>query len=66
VLFVEVKHLFSITLEERKGGESLECFSLKNFDRTRSRVDLRVRSVPAVAEARGLGFCTGTSGHSWD
>jgi hypothetical protein len=44
-----MKCLFSIAPEARKGDESPECLSLKNFnwtlDRTRSRVDLHVRSV---------------------
>jgi hypothetical protein len=48
-VFEKMKCLFSIALEARKGGESLEFLSLKNsnrtLDRTRSRVDLRVRSV---------------------
>jgi hypothetical protein len=35
-------------------------------DRTRSRLNGRVRSVAAVAEAHELGFCTGASDHSWD
>jgi hypothetical protein len=52
VEFEEMKCLFSIVPEVRKGGESLECLSLKNsnrtLDRTRSRVDLRVRSVQTV------------------
>jgi hypothetical protein len=65
-VFEEMKCLFSIVSEARKGGESPECLSLKNFNRTRSREDLRVRSVAAVAEARGLGFCTGASDHSRD
>jgi hypothetical protein len=61
---VEVKCLFSIAPEARKGGESPECLSLKNsnrkLDRTQSKVDLRVRS--ALVEGRGvarLGFVTG-------
>jgi hypothetical protein len=63
-VFEEMKYLFSITPEARKGGESPECLFLKNFnrtlDRTRSRMDLRVRS--ALVEGRGtarLGFVTG-------
>jgi hypothetical protein len=55
MLLVEMKCLFSIAPEARKGGESPECLSLKNsnqtLDRTRSRVDLRVRS--AQVEGRG-------------
>jgi hypothetical protein len=39
-------------------------------DRTLTRRGLvltrRVRSVTAAAEARGLGFCTGTSRYSWN
>jgi hypothetical protein len=61
---VEVKCLFSIASEARNGGESPEYLSLKNsnrtLDRTRSRVDLRVRS--ALVKGRGatrLGFVTG-------
>jgi hypothetical protein len=63
-VLVEIKYIFSIAPEARKGGECLECLSLKNsnrmLDRTRSRVDLRVRS--AQVEGRGaahLGFVTG-------
>jgi hypothetical protein len=63
VLFMEMKCLLSIAPEARKGGESLECLSLKNsnrtLDRTRSRVDLRVRL--AQVKGRGaarLGFVT--------
>jgi hypothetical protein len=63
-LCVEAKRLFSIAPEARKGGESPECLSLKNsnrtLDRTRSRVDLHVRL--AKVEGRGavrLGFVTG-------
>jgi hypothetical protein len=45
-VFEEMKCLFFITPEVRKGGESLECLFLKNFnwtlDRTWSMVDLRV------------------------
>jgi hypothetical protein len=44
-MFEEMKCLFSIAPEARKGGESLECFSLKNSNWTRSRVDLHVRLV---------------------
>jgi hypothetical protein len=44
-VFEEMKCLFSITPEVRKGGKSPECLSLKNSNRTRSRVDLRVRLV---------------------
>jgi hypothetical protein len=63
-LCVEAKRLFSIAPEARKGDESLKCLSLKNsnqtLDRTRSKVDLRVRL--AQVEGRGavrLGFVTG-------
>jgi hypothetical protein len=63
-LCVEVKCLFYIMPEARKGGNSPNCLSLKNsnrtLDRTRSRVDLHVRS--AQVEGRGaarLGFVTG-------
>jgi hypothetical protein len=63
-VFEEMKCLFSIMPEARKGGESPECLFLKNFnwtlDRTWSMVDLRVRS--AQVEGRGatrLGFVTG-------
>jgi hypothetical protein len=33
-VLVEIKYLFSITPEVRKGGENPERFSLKNRDRT--------------------------------
>jgi hypothetical protein len=63
-VLVEIKCIFSIMPEARKGDESSEYLSLKNsnrtLDRTRSRVDLRVRS--AQVEGRGatrLGFVTG-------
>jgi hypothetical protein len=59
-LFGEVKCLFSIAPEVEIEGESPVCFSLKNSDRTWSRVDLRVRS--AQVKGRGaahLGFVTG-------
>jgi hypothetical protein len=67
--FVEVKYLFfSIVPKARNGGESSGCLSLKNFDRTldrtRSRMDLRVQSVAAAAETRGLGFRTSASGQA--
>jgi hypothetical protein len=57
--------IFFIAPKARNGGESLGCLSLKNFDRTldrtRSRMDLRVRSVAAAAETCVLGFRTGAS-----
>jgi hypothetical protein len=48
-IFEEMKCLFCIGPETRKGGESPKLLSLKNsnrtLDRMRSKVDLRVRSV---------------------
>jgi hypothetical protein len=34
MLFMEIKCLFSIAPEARKGGKSLECLSLKNSNQT--------------------------------
>jgi hypothetical protein len=70
VLFVEVKHLFSTTPEAEIFSKSSWIETEANGghwgDRTRSRHD-RTRPVSDSSSlARGLGFSTGASGHSWD
>jgi hypothetical protein len=65
-VFEEMKYLFSIVSEVRKGGKSPKCLSLTTQTGRGLGLPRHVRSVAAVAEARGLGFCTGASDHLWD
>jgi hypothetical protein len=69
-IFEEMKCLLSIAPEARKGDKSSECLSLKNFnwtlDRTRFRVDLRVRSVQTTGRDARVKVTDGASGPSWN